>query len=206
MPGIEVKSSRLWRQDAIEAGFQALRHDRPAILLHGAQRGELTAADDEVPDELGLGVDGRSDGRLQGGGELGDEAGIDGVGLGELADGAGEAADFEGRDDDDRKTLGQCGPDEGMLEAAGGFQDDTLEAVPTEAADERSNGARLVGDAESAVPLEEIDIQRRLADIDADIHGGTKFCHGYSTLLNSGSGAHSTVRVDTRVDEPLHAC
>jgi hypothetical protein len=35
------------------------------------------------------------------GGELGDETGIDLVGFGELANGAGEAADLQRRDDDD---------------------------------------------------------------------------------------------------------
>ncbi len=40
-------------------------------------------------------------GRADCGSELSDEAGIGLVGLGELADGASEAADLERRDDDD---------------------------------------------------------------------------------------------------------
>jgi hypothetical protein len=145
-------------------------------------------------------------GGLKGGGELSNEAGIDLVGFGQLADGAGEAADLQRRDDDDREAFGQCGPDEGLLEAAGGFQDDAFEPIPAQAVDESDDGAFLVGNAELLVSLEQTDIERGLADIDADVHGRTWFCHVYSTLLNSGSGAHSTVRVVTRVDEPLHAC
>jgi hypothetical protein len=113
---------------------------------------------------------------------------------------------FSGETMTNRETFGDGGPDEGLLEAAGGFDDDALEAVATEAGDERRDGMLLVGNAEHSVPLQQIDIELGFADIDADVHGRTLFCHVHSTLLNSGSGAHSTVRVDTRVDEPLHAC
>ena len=191
---------------AIDAGLKALGHDRPTIFLHGSQGRELTAAHDQVFDELGFWIRGGMRDGFQSGGELSDEAGIDRVGFGELADGAGEAADLQGRDDDDREAFGERSPDEGLLEAAGSFDDDALEALATEAADESRDGARLVGDTEHSVPLKEIDIELGFADVDADVHGRTLFCHVYSTLLNSGSGAHSTVRVSTRVDEPLHAC
>jgi hypothetical protein len=72
----------------------------------------------------------RRDGRrVYGSRKLSDETGVDRVGLGELADGVGEAADLQGRDDDDGQARGECRADEGLLEAAGGFDDDALDAV-----------------------------------------------------------------------------
>jgi hypothetical protein len=191
---------------AIDAGLQLLGHDLSAVFHHGAKRGELPTAHHQVFDELSFWIgSGMRDG-FERRGEASDETGIDLVSLGELPNGAGEATDLQRRDDDDREALGASRPDEGLLEPPGGFDDDALEAVATEAADQRSDGAILVGNAEHSVPLEEIDVERGFADIDTDVHGRTLFCHVYSTLLNSGSGAHSTVRVVTRVDEPLHAC
>ena len=83
--------------------------------------------------------------------------------------------------------LATAARDERMLEAAGGFDDDTLEAIAREAADQCCDGLLVVGDAEQKVSFEQIDVELRLADIDADVDRGTLFCHGYSVLLNSGS-------------------
>ena len=60
-----------------------------------------------------------------------------------------------------------------MLEPAGGFQDDALEAVAGEACNERCDRWLVVGDAKGEVSFEEMDVEGVLADIDADVDPGT---------------------------------
>ena len=110
-------------------GFEFLRHDLAAVFLHGAQRGELTTANDQVFDGLSICVGGGTGEGFHCSGELSDEPGIDLVGLGELAYDVGEAADLQWLDDDDGEACGERGTNEGLLEAAGGFDDDALDAV-----------------------------------------------------------------------------
>ena len=45
-------------------GLELLRHDLSTVLLHGAQRGELTAANDQVFDGLSVSVGGFTGERL----------------------------------------------------------------------------------------------------------------------------------------------
>ena len=61
----------------IDAGLEVLRHDLSTVFLHGAQRDELTAANDQVLDGLSVGVRGWTGNRLYRGGELSDETSID---------------------------------------------------------------------------------------------------------------------------------
>jgi len=72
-------------------------------------------------------------------------------------------------------------------QAAGGFDDDALEAISGEAPNEGGDLRLVVGDGEQELSFEEVDIEFVLADIDADIDVGTRLGHGYSVLLNSGS-------------------
>jgi hypothetical protein len=174
--------------DPIDAGLELLRHDLPPVLLRGAQRNELPATNDQVFDGLGVCVGcGTSEG-LHGGGKARDQTGVDLIGLGELADGVGEAADLQRRDDDDGKARGECRADERLLEAAGGFDDDALDAVAAQATNQGRDRLLIVGNAQSSVAFEEIEIEPALADIDTDIDCGKLFCHECSNLLNSGSG------------------
>jgi len=68
---------------------------------------------------------------LYGGGEASDQTGVDFIGFGELADGVGEAADLQRRDNDDGKAGGERCTDEGLLEAACSFDDDALDPIAT---------------------------------------------------------------------------
>ena len=86
-----------------------------------------------------------------------------------MADGVGEAADLQGRDDDDGKAGGERCADEGLLEAAGGFDDDALDAVAAESANQGEDGLFFVGDGQCSVALEQIEIELALADIDPDV-------------------------------------
>ena len=120
-------------------------------------------------------------------GEAGDEASVDDIGLGELANRIGETAHLQWRDDDDGQCFGDRCPDEGMLEPTSGFDHNALETVTGEAPDERCDVLLVIGDAEQQVSFEQIDVECVLADIDADIDPRKLFGHGYSVLLNSGS-------------------
>ena len=115
--------------DPIDAGFELLRHDLPTVLLHGAQRDELPATNDQVFDGLSVCVGGRTSEGLHGGGEASDQTSVDLIGFGELTDGVGEAADLQRRDDNDGQACGESRTDAGLLEAASGFDDDALEAI-----------------------------------------------------------------------------
>src|SRR5262245_13101523 len=123
----------------IDARFEFLRHDLPAIFLHGAQRRELTAANDQVSDGLSVDVGGGPGGGFHGGGELRDETSVDRVGFGELADDLGEATDLQRRNDDHGKTRGESRTDERLLEPAGSFDDDALDAITTQRADQSAD-------------------------------------------------------------------
>lgn len=158
--------------DAIDAGLKSVGHHTAAILLDGAKRSELPTAHDQVFDALRVSIDGGASSGLQRGGKAGDEACIDGVGFGELARGFGEAAHFQRRDDDDGQASGDGCADEGMLEPAGSFDDDALEAVAGEALDKRSDRGLVVGDAKREVSFEQIEVEGVLADIDADVDRG----------------------------------
>jgi hypothetical protein len=125
--------------DPINAGLELMGHDLPAVLLHGAQRDELAAANDQVFDGLSVCVGGGASDGLHGGGETSDETGVDRIGFGELTDGIGEAPDFQRRDDDDGQACGECRTDERLLEPAGSFDDDPLNAITTQRADQSAD-------------------------------------------------------------------
>jgi len=125
---------------------------------------------------LGICVGGRASDGLHGGGEASDQTGVDRVGLGELADGVGEAADLQRRDEDDGKVRGERRPYEGLLEAASGFDDDALDTVAAESTNQGDDGVFFVGDGQRSVALKQIEIELALADIDTDVDRGTLLC------------------------------
>ena len=55
---------------------------------------------------------------------MGEDGGVDGVGLGELSGALGEVADLAGVDDDGGQAGGEQGADRGLLVGAGRFKDD----------------------------------------------------------------------------------
>jgi len=74
-----------------------------------------------------------------------------------------------------------------MLEPAGSFDHDALEAVSGEAFEERCDRLFVVGNAEREVSFEQVEVEFVFADIDTGIDGEKLLGHGYSVLLNSGS-------------------
>src|SRR5688500_713721 len=132
--------------DSVDAALELLRHDLPTVFLHGAQRRELAAAHDQVFDGLSVCIGGGTRDGLYGGGKLSDETSIDRVGLGELADGVGEAPDLQRRDDDDGKAACEGRSDERLFETAGGFDDDPLDSVAAERTNQSDDGLFFVAD------------------------------------------------------------
>ena len=86
------------------------------------------------------------------------------------------------------RPCGEGRADEGLLEAARGFDNDALDPVAAEATNQSGDGLFFVGDGQRSVAFEEIEIELALADIDTDVDRRKLLCHEYSTLLNSGSG------------------
>ena len=147
-PGTEASRSSLSRQageprtassiSAVEAGeFLLERLDQTGDALLDARGGPLLALalgadhlDDLPPPGNQIGQQPRGfvgqgprlgPGRL---GEVGDDGGIDRIGLGTLADRLGEGADLGRIDDDDRQPCSRQRRRRDGLEAAGGFQSD----------------------------------------------------------------------------------
>lgn len=138
------------------------------ILLGGEHVHELAAAVTEVAKFQGfLGQQGAHDGgdNLA---EVGEDGGVNLVGLGELPGALGEVADLTGVNDDGGQAGGEQGADGGLLIRAGGFQHDALGREGLGPSDELFNaGGRIVeavfDPGGSGMGVEEI-----FADIDAN--------------------------------------
>lgn len=107
-------------------------------------------------------------------GQLGEQGGVDLVGLGQAADGLGESARLAWIDDGDGQAgFSQSGHDE-ALEPAGGFEDDGLGLEASELLGPLGEG--LGGALDLAVlewgagaPIAEINLP--FADVDTDVEG-----------------------------------
>ena len=106
------------------------------VLLGGEHADELAAAVAQVAEfEDFLGRQGTHDGGDDLA-EMGEDGGVDGVGLGELSDALGEVADLAGVDDDGGQAGGEQGADRGLLVGAGRFEDDALRREGSHPGDE----------------------------------------------------------------------
>ena len=108
--------------------------------------------------------------------EVGDDAGVDGVGLGQLAHALGEVADLAGVDDDGGQPVGQQGADGGLLVRAGRFEDDALGGEGPDPGDEFGDAGGGVGEAAAGRGGADVGVEVVFADIDADeecAHDGT---------------------------------
>src|SRR5262249_37468045 len=133
----------------------------PLVLLHGQHVYQLPAAVAqfaEIQDFLGFQGPHRRGRHLR---EVGDDASIDGVGLGQVVvHGLGEVAYLTGVDDDGGKAHGQQGADGGLLIGASRFQDDALGGVGPNPGDELGDAVGRVGEAAA---------QRGRADVDVEV-------------------------------------
>ncbi len=150
--------------------------DRPAGLILPRGR-PLPAA--------GLGADGL--------GEMGDDAGVDRVGLGEPSNGAGELAHLARVDNSDRQTgLGQRRGDDALV-AAAGFHGDEPGPQRLETADQIGQAVRVGGASERGPAGAHMHVHAALGDIDADeALGGRRLIHHPSSSMRAR--AQTTVR------------
>ncbi len=181
-------------QDGLERTLRELVGGFAEALLLGvdhdhelaASREQLAQAQRErIGHRLRLGPDGI--------GEMGDDAGIDGVGLGEPADRAGEFAHLTWVDDGDRQAgLGQRRGDDALI-AAARLHGDELRP-------QRLQAARQVGQAVGVGRADEpgavranMHVDPALGDVDADeTVGGGRLIHHPSSSMRAR--AQTTVR------------
>ncbi len=138
------------------------------VFLDGEHADELGAA---VVEFAEFGQFGRRQRPNDGGddlGEVGDDGGIDRVGLGELAEGFGEVADLAGVGDDGRQPFGEQGADERFLVGAGRFADDPFGGVGANPGDEFGDAFVGVVEAAAEVGGSDMDVEMALGYVDAD--------------------------------------
>ena len=111
--------------------------------------------------------------RLDAFGEQRQHLRVDGIGLGEAAERAGEVADLAWIDDDDGHVGGNEAGGDDAFEAAGGLEDDALEVEMAQALDESVDAGLIVCDGESLVGRTQVDIEAVFRDIDTDGDGVT---------------------------------
>jgi len=101
-------------------------------------------------------------------GEVRDDAGIEGIGLGEEAGGPGKVADLPGIDDRDGEAdAGQNGRDGGFV-AARGFERDEGRLQAAHALDEGGQPGLVMGDREGLPGGAHVDVELGFGDIEAD--------------------------------------
>ena len=87
----------------LDPGSQGGAGGAPAIAFADQHRDQLPAPGDQVTQGLGLGVGQRSQLRSDRLGEVGQDLGVERIGLGQAARGAGEVAHLARVDDHDRQ-------------------------------------------------------------------------------------------------------
>ena len=101
--------------------------------------------------------------------EMGEDAGVDGVGFGELTGALGEVADLTGVDNDRRQVGGEQGADGGFLIRAGGLEDDSLGREGSDPGNELFNAGGRVGESFAQVSGSDMSVEKIFADVDADV-------------------------------------
>ena len=99
---------------------------------------------------------------------MGEDGGVDGVGLGELSGALGEVADLAGVDDDGGQAGGEQGADRGLLVGAGRFKDDALRREGLDPGDELFDAFGRVAEAAFGPGGAGTGVEEVLADVDAD--------------------------------------
>ena len=146
------------------------------VGLHGPHLDELLAAVEEVaevPQFLGRE---RRDGEGHVLDETGQDAGVDGVGFGQLSVGLGEVPGAFGFDDGDFDAGLFEGESGGQLQTAGGLEDGADVGRPggagPEGVEQLAVAVGGVGHAEGVVGGQEADVECGLGDVDANEEGG----------------------------------
>jgi hypothetical protein len=159
------------------------------VLFDGVHTDELAAAVAEVAEFEGFLGRQRPDGGGDDLAEMGQEGGVDGVGLGELSGAFGEVADLAGVDDDGGQAGGEQGADGGLLIRAGRLEDDPFGREGTHPGDELVDAGGRVVEAFGDGGGSDVGVEEIFADVDADqetahqkdsrIHEGGTRTHGF---------------------------
>ncbi len=99
---------------------------------------------------------------------MGEDGGVDGVGLGQLSGALGEVADLAGVDDDGGQVGGEQGADGCLLVGAGGLEDDAFRRQGSHPGDELFDAGGVVVEAFPDAGGPGMGVEEVLADIDAD--------------------------------------
>ena len=138
-----------------------------AVGFHGASVDELPPALGHICQPLLLDRKSGRWGGLKGGAIVGEDGGIDGIGFGALALGAGEIADSAGFQDADGEVGGLEHTHDGLFVTAGGFTDDVGVGVGTEEFEELGMTFGIIGHGVEVTG--QMQLQRKLGNIEADM-------------------------------------
>ncbi len=167
--------------------------DAAAALSFGRHHlDDLAAPCDEIGEEPGRGVRQGPDLGPGGAGELGDDGGVDPVGLGVPLGRLGVGPDLRRIDDHERQAgAGKPRRHDG-LEAAGGFDRDDLGLEGGEAQGELLDAGAGAGHGEGLLDREQVNVELVFRDVDAGDDG----VHPVPSLSKRASrAAQATVRV-----------
>lgn len=185
-----------------------------AVGFHRSELDDLSSASDEILQFLLI----RGDFLGQAGagdlGEMGEEFGIEGIGLGELSEGFGEVSGLAGIDDGDGESGVDEVTDEGAFVSAGSFDDDDGDGgVLAETFGELFETGLIVGAGPSLGQGTNMDVELGLSDIDSDVEGNLGSVDGTDPVLQirtRGGGSRGTVlaavRAGTRGAAAIRLC
>ena len=165
----------------------------------GTHRHELSSSSDFFLQNKGIFVGQGPDVGLDGSRESGQEAGVEGVGFGQLADGACEVAGLSWVDHDDGQHGREHGRDGVSFVAAGGFEHDALGVDRLELMDQRGVSVRVVVESCDGAVGVGGDVEMGFGDVDPDadwvgcVHESILPCDAGLRLAE----AHATVRIET---------
>ena len=139
-----------------------------AVGLHDLHLQQLLAAGQQGVQGPHLGRGQRPGLGADGLGEVGQDLGVDAVGLGQPAGGLGEVAGLAGVDRGGRDAGDLQGGQQGQLQAAGGLDDDQGRGQGLEPGDQGGDAGRVVGVAGHLAAGPGGGVEVGLGDIDAD--------------------------------------
>jgi hypothetical protein len=122
----------------------------------------------------------------------GDHGGVDPIGLGQLADGAGKVAHAGGSDDIDLEARRMKAVGQPAFIAARGLQPDVDRAKPGETLDQLRDFLRRCAAAQALCAGMDMHVELHFGNVDADI--GRVVYHGLAPRLVVRAKARSTVR------------
>jgi hypothetical protein len=133
--------------------------------------------------------------------EVGDDGGIEGVGLGQQVHGFGKVANLTGVDDDGRKVRRQQSAEGGHLIRAGGLEDDPLGGMGLDPGRQFGDAGGRVGKTSAQIEWTNEGIEVIAGDINADDNA----LHGKPSRRKKYSSNPEKTKADKAEDFPVPA-